>query len=62
MKKTTGRTENGFHKMNPLSIGCAGGHRERWERLNGDGEMRKRLLKFRLLREKSNKIRVNGVS
>ena len=26
----------------PLSIGCAGDRRERWERLKSDGEMRKR--------------------
>ncbi len=44
MKKSTERTENGLHK-NHLSIGCAGYRRERWERLNGGGEMRKGPLK-----------------
>ena len=48
--------------MNPLSISCAGARRKRWERLEGDGEMRKGLLKSRLLRQKSNEIRMNGVS
>jgi hypothetical protein len=37
MKKRTERTENGFHKMNPLSIGCAEDRRGRRERLESDG-------------------------
>jgi hypothetical protein len=57
MGKTRGRTETGFHKMNPISIGCAGGRSERWERLNGDGEMRKGLLKLSLLRREEQLMR-----
>src|SRR5205807_8623089 len=47
---------------NPLSISCAEDRRGRRERLKSDRVMRKGLLKSRLLRYKSNEIRMNGLS
>ena|SRR5438132_10108164 len=62
MKTRTERTENGFHRCTLISIGCAEDRRGRRERLKSDRVMRKGLLKSRLLRYKSNEIRMNGLS